>query len=55
MECDDCMKIMCIYRGKRKYCTEKIKLNDIKPDSKSIESKINKLKEEGYMDFEGMR
>ena len=55
MDCDDCMKIMCMYRGKRKCCTEKIKLNDMKPNSKSIESKTNKLKEGGYLDFEGMR
>lgn len=55
MDCDDCMKIMCMYRGKRKNCTEIVRLRDMNTEKIDMESKINKLKEEGYLDFEGMR
>lgn len=49
MDCDDCRKIMCIYRGKRKCCTEKIKI-DI-----DLDALIKEIKEEGYYDWEGLR
>lgn len=50
MVCDDCMKIMCMYRGKRKNCTEIIKIKDMK-----VQRAVEQIKKEGYLDFEGMR
>ena len=55
MDCDDCMKIMCMYRGKRKNCTETVMLKDVNTEKINIKTKINKIKEKLYLDFEGMR
>lgn len=55
MNCDDCIKIMCIYRNKRKNCTEIIRAKDINTQKINLKTETNKLKQEGYLDFEGMR
>ena len=55
MDCDDCMKIMCIYKGQRQFCTEKIKLNDIKKTLEKIDFEIKTEEKKRYFDFEGMK